>query len=225
MNTNDGAPLLSRTITCGLLGVHGLLVDVEVLLSNGLITFDVVGLPSAAVKESRERVRAAIQVSGYPWILRRMIVNLSPADIRKEGTSFELAIAVAMMAAEKPEMFHGLDNTMLLGELSLEGRLMPIRGALGMAITASEHGILNVILPRQNAREAACISNVNVYPADSLSQVVEHMSGKQPLSRQDPERYDPVADSHQRSQDMMYVAGQTIVRRAIEVAASGGHNL
>ena len=201
------------------------MVDVEVLLSNGLVAFDVVGLPSAAVKESRERIRAAIQVSGYPWILRRMTVNLSPADIRKEGTSFELAIAVAMLAAEKPELFHGLDSTMLLGELSLEGRLMPIRGALGMTITASEHNIRSVILPRQNAREAACISSVEVYPADSLSQVVEHMTGKRPLKRQEAEPYDPEIGVHGRSYNMMHVTGQPMARRAIEVAAAGGHNL
>ena len=221
----DGAPLLSRAVSCGLTGVHGLLVDVEVLLSNGLVAFDIVGLPSAAVKESRERIRAAIQVSGYPWILRRMTVNLSPADIRKEGTSFELAIAVAMLAAEKPERFHGLDSTMLLGELSLEGRLMPIRGALGMAITASEHGISNIILPRENAREAACISGVEVYPADSLSQVVEHMAGRQPLGRLAPEPYKSTSGACGRNHDMMYVTGQPIARRAIEVAAAGGHNL
>ena len=218
--------MLAHTISCGLEGVKGFPVEVEAFLSNGLPGFDLVGLPSAAVKESRDRIRAALLVSGFAWPFQKMTVNLAPADIRKEGTGFELAIAVALLAAEAPGRYRGLESTMLLGELSLEGRLVPVRGALAMAITAMERGISSVIVPQQNAREAACISGLTVYPAQSLRQVTDHLSGKAPLEPQPPVSYQALLKAGgSAQQDMKFVKGQAIARKALEVAAAGGHNL
>lgn len=217
--------MLAHTLSCGLEGVKGFPVEVEAFLSNGLPGFDLVGLPSAAVKESRDRIRAALLVSGFAWPFQKMTVNLAPADIRKEGTSFELAIAVALLAAERPQLYRGLEDTMLLGELSLEGKLMPLRGALGMVITAVDHGIANVILPRQNAREVACISGVQVYPAETLRQVADHLIGKALLRRQEAVSYQALLKAGTIQQDMKFVKGQAIARKALEVAAAGGHNL
>ena len=144
--------MLAKTYACALNGVSGIPVEVETFVSpQGMVSFDIVGLPSAAVKESRDRVRAAISVSGYQFPFGHVTVNLAPADIRKEGTAFDLAIAVSLIASKRNELLGSLADTMLLGELSLQGKLMPVRGALSMAITAAENGIHNIILPKQNA--------------------------------------------------------------------------
>ena len=132
--------MLARTYACGLEGVSGYPVEVEAFISRGMVSFDIVGLPSAAVKESRDRVRAAIAVSGLEFPFGKVTVNLAPADVKKDGTAFELAIAMALLSAKKPASFSDLEKTMLLGELSLQGKLMPVRGALAMAITAAENG-------------------------------------------------------------------------------------
>ena len=153
--------MLAKTYTCGLNGVNGFPVEAEAYISGGMVAFDIVGLPSAAVKESRDRVRAAITVSGFDFPLGKVTVNLAPADIKKEGTACELAIAMALLRAKEPEKLAGLDKTVFLGELTLQGKLMPVRGALGMAITAVENGIENRILPNQNALEIAYICRLN----------------------------------------------------------------
>ncbi len=217
--------MLAKTLSCGLSGVQGLLVQVEAFLSNGLVGFEIVGLPSAAVKESRDRIRAALLSSGFPWPFQKVTVNLAPADVRKEGTSFELAIAMALLAAEKPEAYQGLSDTLLLGELSLEGKLMPIHGALGMVITAKEQGISSVILPMQNAREAACVEGVQIYPAETLGQAIAHLQGKQPLKRQESIPYATLLGARKVGADLKHVKGQAMARKALEVAAAGGHNL
>lgn len=122
--------MLAKTLSCGLTGVSGYPVEVEAFISNGMVGFEIVGLPSAAVKESRDRIRAAISVSGYSFPFGKVTVNLAPADVRKEGTAYELAIAIALLSAKEPESFHGLNDTMLLGELSLQGKLLPCAALL-----------------------------------------------------------------------------------------------
>ena len=140
------ASVLAKTYACALNGVSGIPVEVEAFVSpQGMVSFDIVGLPSAAVKESRDRVRAAISVSGYQFPFGHVTVNLAPADIRKEGTAFDLAIAIALISSKNQNLFGCSNETMLLGELSLQGKLMPVRGALSMAITAAEHGIRNIV--------------------------------------------------------------------------------
>ena len=217
--------MLARTISCGLDGVTGFMVQVEAFLSGGLPGFEIVGLPSAAVKESRDRIRAALQVAGYPWPMRKLTVNLSPADVKKEGTGFELAIAIALLAAEKPGVFGELGNVALLGELTLEGRLMPVRGALGMALTACKEGIRDVILPKQNAREVECIEGIHIYPAETLAEVYEHLTGESMLTEQPTVSYGFLLQNQKSRHDLKHVKGQAIARKALEVAAAGGHNL
>lgn len=217
--------MLSHAITCGLDGVQGLPVEVEAFLSKGLIGFEVVGLPSAAVKESRDRIRAAILVSGFSWPFYKVTVNLAPADVKKEGTSYELAIAIAILAAEKPEVFGRLEGIMLLGELSLQGKLMPVRGALAMAITARNKGLKSIIIPAQNAREVLCVDGIDVYPAETFTQVYRHLSKEEPLKRQVPKTYEDLLRSQPIRNDLKYVKGQAMARKALEVAAAGGHNL
>lgn len=218
--------MLAKTYACSLNGVSGLLVEVEAFVaSHGMVGFDIVGLPSTAIKESRDRVRAAIAVGGYKFPFGKVTVNLAPADVKKEGTAFDLAIAVALLSAAEPEQYHGLDNTMLLGELSLQGNLVPVRGALSMAITAAENGIQNVILPRSNARECECIENIHIFPADTLVEVCMHLKNEKLLLEHCHKQYSELLDSAPIQYDLKYVKGQEIARKALEVAAAGGHNL
>ena len=154
-----------------------------------------------------------------------MTVNLSPADIKKEGSAFDLAIAMALMAAGKPERFEGLGETMLLGELSLQGNLVPVRGALGMAITAAENGVKNLILPSQNALECTCIDHISIFPAQNLKEVYAHLTGEKPLSPCQTRSYDQLIAQRPITHDLKYVKGQAIARKALEIAAAGGHNL
>lgn len=217
--------MLAKSITCGLDGVRGYPVDVEAYTSGGLVSFDIVGLPSAAVKESRDRVRAAMLNSGYEFPFGRVTVNLAPADVRKEGTSYELAVAVALISMKTDRPFMHLDDTMLLGELSLEGKLLPIRGALGMAITAAEHGITRLILPKPNANEVSCVEGLEVYAAEDLRQVCRHLSGEDLLERQPVLSFETLQTSRPIRHDMREVKGQPLARAALEVAAAGGHNL
>ena len=128
--------MLARTVSGGLDGVKGFLVDVEAFLGKGMIGFDIVGLPSTAVKESRDRIRAALINAGYDWPMKKLTINLAPADVKKEGTSLELAIAAALLAAQNPEEYTALDQTLLLGELTLHGELAPVRGVLSMVLAA-----------------------------------------------------------------------------------------
>ena len=217
--------MLAKSITCGLDGVRGYPVNVEAYISNGLVSFDIVGLPSAAVKESRDRVRAAMLNSGFEFPFGKVTVNLAPADVRKEGTSYELAVAVALISIKSALPFQNLDSTMLLGELSLEGKLLPVRGALGMAITAVEHNIRRLILPRENANEVACIDGLEVYPAETLLQVCRHLTGEECILKQEVLSFETLQSSHSSHYDMREVKGQALARTALEVAAAGGHNM
>lgn len=218
--------MLAKTYACGLTGVNGYLVEVEAFVSNsGLVGFDIVGLPSAAVKESRDRVRAAIAVSGYKFPFGHVTVNLAPADIKKEGTAFDLAIAIALIASKEENGLHGLDSTAFVGELSLQGKLIPVRGALGMAITAAEKGIKHLILPKENARECECIDNLTILPAETLQQVYDHLTGREMLSPHPHTQYAQGIASLSPVHDLKHVKGQEIARKALEIAAAGGHNL
>ena len=217
--------MLAKSITCGLDGVRGYPVEVEAYISNGLVGFDIVGLPSAAVKESRDRVRAAMLNSGYEFPFGKVTVNLAPADVRKEGTSYELAVAVALISTKSKKPFLRLQDTMLLGELSLEGKLLPVRGALGMAITAVENGIKRLILPKENVNEVSCIGDLEVYAAETLRQVCLHLTGEEMLPPQQTVSFEKLQTARPIRHDMRDVKGQALARAALEVAAAGGHNL
>ena len=217
--------MLARTLGYGLSGVSGFPVTVEVYAAGGLPVLEIIGLPDASVKESRDRVSAAIANAGFSMPIARLTVNLAPGDMRKEGPAFDLPIAVAVLMASGQLEQMDLSRTLLLGELSLDGSLQPVRGALPMVISASEAGIEEVVLPEGNAAEVACIQGIRVRPASSLQAVVAHLTGRQPIAPQAQRAYDELLQAAQPVVDLSQVQGQVAAKRALEIAAAGGHNM
>ncbi|HRP07614.1 MAG TPA: magnesium chelatase domain-containing protein, partial [Gemmatimonadales bacterium] len=217
--------MLARIRSAAVLGVDALAVDVEIDISNGLPSFTTVGLPLGAVKEGRERVAAALGNSGYSLPLRRITVNLAPADIQKRGSAFDLPIAIGILTASGQLDAGDLSRTMLLGELGLEGDLRPIRGALPIALAARSLGCGELILPAANVAEAAVVEGVRVCGAATLMQVCEHLGRMSPLKPQSTSAMDLLADRPVDVADFCDVRAQSAAKRALEVAAAGGHNL
>ena len=218
---------MARTLSFGIAGATGLPVHVEVFGINGLPGIEIIGLPDASVRESRDRVNAAIINSGKKMLPRRITINLSPADLRKEGPSFDLPIAVGVMIANGEVIPDGIDleQTALFGELSLDGSIQPISGALPMVISAGENGIRDVILPEKNAQEVACIQGMRIYPAANLRQVIAHVEGSSRINPQKQISFQDLRSNLKPLMDMAQVRGQAAARRALEVAAAGGHNM
>ncbi len=217
--------MLARTLCYALQGIEGCPVTVETDVSNGIGAFAMVGLPDAAVRESRERVFSALRNSGYAIPTGRVTINLSPGDMKKEGASFDLPIAISLIAASRQAVTRDLMKTLTLGELALDGTLVPVRGVLSMVIAAREQGIESVILPAGNAAEVQAVEGMLVYPADNLKQAVEHLSGKAPLVAQNQKSYIECLTDQQELYDLSRVKGQLGARRALEIAAAGGHNM
>ena len=216
--------MLATTLCYGLGGIDGLQITVEVNLSSGLPMFDIVGLPDAAVKEARERIRAALKNCAFSFPADRITVNLAPADIKKEGPAFDLPIAVCMLACLRKVNPASIRDVAILGELALDGSLRPVRGALPMVISARAHGVKAMILPEENAREVSCIDGISIIPALSLTQVVRHLSGEAPIAPIEVTSYGDMLTRREYSSDFRYVKGQKSAKRALEIAASGGHN-
>ncbi len=216
--------MLSKTIGYGLSGLEGFAVSVEVDISNGLPSMDIVGLADAAIKESKERVRSAIKNSGRKFEPHKITVNLAPADIKKEGSALDLAIAVGILKSSA-QIKDAPDNIVYIGELSLDGSLRHINGVLPMLISAYKQGLTNFIIPKSNAKEASYIDGITVYPAESLKQVIDHLSGLYPIAP--CEKIDFAVESKEKSydSDMAFVKGQAVAKRALEISVSGGHNL
>ncbi|MBW2130671.1 MAG: ATP-binding protein, partial [Deltaproteobacteria bacterium] len=213
--------MLAKVLSSAVIGIDAYIVNVEVDISQGLPSFSTVGLPEGAVRESKERVRTAIRNSGYHFPSDRITVNLAPADIKKEGTAFDLPMALGILAGTglvSPSSYAG---HLVLGEMALDGLVRPIKGVLPMAIAAKEQGLAGIYLPAENAPEASVVGGIKIYPLKSLSQLIEALSGIRPIEPFSGDNLPFEPGKEEYPFDFSDVCGQESVKRAMEIAAAG----
>ncbi len=216
--------MLAKVQSYALSGLEGVCVTVETDISKGIPSYEMVGLPDTAVKESKERVRSAIKNSGLEFPAHKITVNFAPAYVKKEGSAFDLPVAVSLLLAYG-ELFAPVHEYVFLGELALNGDLRPVSGVLPSIISARDKGFQKFIVPKDNEREAGYVQGVEVYAASSLKEVIDHLSGLCPLAPTTAQPFRVGGKGEKSSYDLTFVKGQQIAKRALEVAVAGGHNI